>query len=389
MGLLEQTIGTLRFKSPIILGAGPLSDRPDLILAAAENGAGAVSIKQTAYRPARGVRKMTAERGNHLFTPSDRRLDIHKAATLLRQVKGHTDIPLFVSMLGDGADTATWAELGIQLQDAGADALELNFACPNLPDARAPDDSPLKLGAAISKDPDMAGAIIEAVAKAVSIPVWAKFSGEGVDYVQVAQKAADGGVDGLVLFCSPRGAFPINIYAGGRPAVAELEKCSFGGLNGPAIRRQSLRVVAEVAAARPGIPIMGGGGVSRFEHVVENIMYGASLCFVFTEVMLNGFEAIGRLNQGLEGFMEQQGYAGIEAMRGLALGHVVGNKDLEPVIGPPAKVDAEKCTGCGSCARIAFCRAITMQDKRPQVDAALCECCGLCASVCPRKAIGF
>ncbi len=53
---------------------------------------------------------------------------------------------------------------------------------------------------------------------ALSIPVWPKLSGEGIDSASVAAAASKAGATGAVLFYSPRGAFPIDIYRGGRPA---------------------------------------------------------------------------------------------------------------------------------------------------------------------------
>ena len=388
MSTLEQTIGGIRFKSPLVIGAGPLSDRADLIVRAAQCGAGAVSIKQTAWsEPKPGVRKMYAKRGGYFFNPSDRRLNPQRTAELIRQVRESTDIPLFVNILGAGTDVDTWVALGQQMQEAGANALELNFACPNPPAKTA--TGGFQYGASMSREPEMAATIISALSKAVQIPVWVKFSGDGTDTPALCKAAEAAGVGGITAFCSPRGAFPIDIYRGGRPKLADLEQCSFGGINGASIRPASNRVVAEAAQAAPNTPIMGGGGISSFEHVVETIMYGASLTFLFTHVMLEGFEVLTGLNEQLLRFMEENGYSTIDDMRGQSLNYLVPNSALDPAIGPPAKINPDLCRGCGTCAKIAFCRAIEMQGKLAVVKEEKCECCGLCASLCPVKAISF
>ena len=388
MSTLEQTIGGIRFKSPLVIGAGPLSDRAQLIKQAADCGAGAVSIKQTAWsEPRPGVRKMYAQRGGYFFNPSDRRLNPQRTVELIRQTRELTDIPLFVNILGAGTDTDTWVALGQQMQKAGAYALELNFACPNPPAKTAVGG--FQYGASISRDPQMAATIISALKQAVDIPIWVKFSGDGTDVNSLCRAAAQAGADGITAFCSPRGAFPIDIYQDGRPKLADLTQCSFGGINGAAIRPASNRVVAESAQAAPGVPIMGGGGISAFEHVVETIMYGASLTFLFTQVMLEGFEILTKLNEQLLRFMEDHHYETIDAMRGKTLKYIVPNSALDYAIGPPAKIDPNKCRGCGTCAKIAFCRAIELQGKLAVVNEEYCECCGLCASLCPAKAISF
>lgn len=387
MADIAQLIGGLRFKSPFIVSSGPLSDRLDLVKKAEECGAGAVSLKRTDWSQSKqGVRKMYSEKGKFFFNPSDRRLELDKAVKLLHQIKQSVDMPVFANILGDGDDTETWVSLGKVMQEAGADALELNFACPN---PKAQSDQKAKMGAAISSDPDMVFSIVNALTSVLKIPVWVKFSGEGVNSVSICRMAQKAGSAGLVLFSSPRGAFPIDIYNGGRPIIADLSACSFGGINGPAIRAMSNRVVAEVANAVPGIPVMGGGGISSFADAVETIMFGASLTFVFTHIMLEGFEVISKMNTQLKSFMDEFGYRSIEDMKGLALRNLIANSELDPAIGPPAKIDMTRCVGCGICEKIAFCRAISIQDKKAVVEQNLCECCGLCASLCPKNAIYF
>jgi len=387
MADISQLIGDIWFKSPIIVSSGPLSDRLDLIKKAEECGAGAVSIKRTDWSQSKqGVRKMYSEKGKFFFNPSDRRLALDDTVRLLHQVKQSVEIPVFANILGDGNDTETWVSLGKVMQEAGADALELNFACPN---PKAQSNQKAKMGAAISSDPDLVFSIVNALTSVLKIPVWVKFSGEGVNSVMICRMAQKAGAAGLVLFSSPRGAFPIDIYNGGRPKIADLGACSFGGINGPAIRAMSNRVVAEVSGAVPGIPIMGGGGISSFTDAVETIMFGASLTFSFTHIMLKGFDVISKMNTQLKSFMEEFGYQSIADMRGLALRNLIANSELDPAIGPPAQIDLSLCVGCGICEKIAFCRAISIENKKAVVEKSLCECCGLCASLCPKHAISF
>lgn len=388
MADITQKIAGINFSSPFMVAAGPLTDRVDLIVEAAKNGAGAVSLKRTDFSQSKpGVRKMYAQRGNYFFNPSDRRLEMHETIRLIEQVKRRTDIPVFANILADGEDLQSWVALGKAMEEAGADALELNFACPN---PKAPSGSGTnKFGAAISRDTQLACSIIQTMTSALSIPVWPKLSGEGIDSASVAAAASKAGATGAVLFYSPRGAFPIDIYCGGRPRIADLIQCSFGGINGPAIREMSSRVIAEVALKLPDLPIIGGGGISDFRHGVEKIMFGASLIFLLTHLILEGIAEIRKMNEQLSRFMDENGYNTIQDMRGLALAHIIPNSELEPHIGPPAKIDASCCVGCGACAKISTCQAITVVSGRAVVDEGQCECCGLCASVCPCAAISF
>lgn len=390
MSTLEQIIGGVTFKSPIVVAAGPLTERFDLIKKASDCHAGAVVIKQTPFsEPRPGVRKMYAEKGGYFFNPSDRRLNYNKCADLVKKVKDYTDMPVFVNILGDGADVDSWYFLTELLENAGADGVELNFACPNPPGKIGASGAGFQYGASVSQIPELAHAIISGLTQKAKIPVWPKFSGDGTDTAALVKAAERANAAGVVAFCSPRGAFPIDIYNGGKPKMAAMDACSFGGINGPAIRQTSLRVVAQAAKAAENIPICGGGGITKPEHAIETIMYGASLAFMFTHIMLEGFEVIPRFNDWILKFMEDQGYETINDMRGLALKYEIPGNELDYAIGPKAIVDAQKCAGCGSCAKIGFCRAISMNDGKAVVEAELCESCGLCASICPKKAITF
>ncbi|MBQ9029822.1 MAG: tRNA-dihydrouridine synthase [Parasporobacterium sp.] len=390
MSTLQQRIGSIVFRSPVTVGAGPLTGRLDLLKKAADCGAGAVSIKQTPFsQPRPGVRKMYAERGGYFFNPSDTRLDYRETVDMVKAIKDTTDMAVLVNILGDGANVDSWIFLADLMEQAGADGVELNFACPNPPDKLGNNGGGYQYGASISQYPDLAGTVISGLTSAVRIPVWVKFSGEGTDTAALSRTAQKSGAAGMVAFCSPRGAFPIDIYQGGRPKMAAMQECSFGGINGPGIRKPSQRIVAEAYKAAPSLPIIGGGGISKPEHAIETIMFGADLIFMHTQIMLEGFEIIPKFNDFLLRFMEEQGYDTISQMKGLALKHEIPANELDYTIGPPAQVDTERCVGCGTCAKIAFCRSITLEDGKAKVDPALCECCGLCASLCPKQAIRF
>lgn len=390
MSTLEQRIGNVVFKSPVTVGAGPLTGRPDLLKKAAECGAGAVSIKQTPYsQPRPGVRKMYAERGGYFFNPSDTRLDYRKTVDMIEQIKDTTDMPILVNILGDGLNVESWVFLADLFERAGADGVELNFACPNPPDKLGAGAEGYQYGASISHHPELARQIISGLTQEVRIPVWVKYSGYGTDIASLARIAWESGAAGITAFCSLKGVYPIDIYQGGKPRMAAMDSCSFGGINGPAIKEASKRVVADAHKAVPALPIIGGGGISKPEHAIETIMFGADLVFMHTQIMLEGFEIIKEFNDSILRFMEEQGYDSIADMKGLALKYEIPVNELDYTIGPPAKVDPEKCVGCGICEKIAFCRSIHLSGGKAQVEEELCECCGLCASVCPRKAISF
>lgn len=87
-------------------------------------------------------------------------------------------------------------------------------------------------------------------------------------------------------------------------------------------------------------------------------MYGAEAVQLCTSVIQNGFGIAKTILDGLERFMEEQGYESIHEMAGLACRYVCapGEMDYRDVA---ARIDEEKCTGCRLCTKIASCNAIS------------------------------
>ena len=128
MDKLGQKVGGIYYKSPITVASSPLTDHVDLIKQAEDNGAGAVSTKLTIIKsPVKGVRRMFAERGLYSFNPSDKRNELDEGLDLVRKTKEQTDIVVLTNISGNGDDIDSWIHIGKAMEEAGADALELNF----------------------------------------------------------------------------------------------------------------------------------------------------------------------------------------------------------------------------------------------------------------------
>jgi len=202
----------------------------------------------------------------------------------------------------------------------------------------------------------------------------------------VAKACASSGVDVLNIHAGGRAAPGLDIYNGGKPKIAGLVNgASFGGTTGPWSRLLSNRFVAEVKLAT-SLPIIGGGGIFEWQHIVESIMYGSSLIQVCTSLMLKGFKEITKWLTALQDFMEQSAYPDVPSFCGIALKYICEPKDLQ-IVSVVAEVNEEKCNGCGSCANIGHCEAITIEAKKAHVRIEECIGCGTCTAICPKSAI--
>lgn len=137
--------------------------------------------------------------------------------------------------------------------------IEVNISCPNVHNG----------GMAFGTDPDNAAAITRAVKSATSKPVFTKLSPNVTDITEIARACEDAGADGLSL---------INTILGMRIDIRKRQPVlanKVGGFSGPAIFPIALRMVWQVAHA-VSIPLIGMGGISTAEDVIEMMMAGAT-----------------------------------------------------------------------------------------------------------------
>ena len=137
--------------------------------------------------------------------------------------------------------------------------IEVNVSCPNIHNG----------GMTFGTDPESAAEITRTVKKATGKPVFIKLSPNVTDIVSIAGACEDAGADGLSLINTVLG-MRIDIRSR-KPVLAN----KVGGFSGPAVFPLAVRMVWQVAHA-VGIPVMGMGGISSAEDVIEMMMAGAS-----------------------------------------------------------------------------------------------------------------
>lgn len=156
------------------------------------------------------------------------------------------------------------AEALIPVQDA-LTAVEINVSCPNLEDRRK----------MFAHSCQSAAMVIHAT-DVLSVPRWAKLSPNVSDIAEIAGAAGEAGADAVTLTNTLLGL--VLDPATGRPVLGG----GGGGVSGPAMRAVSLRAVFDVAAAHPGLPIVGVGGIAHAEDAVQYLRAGASAVQVGT-----------------------------------------------------------------------------------------------------------
>ncbi len=158
------------------------------------------------------------------------------------------------------SSAAEFAELAdILTAEEGVAALEVNISCPNVHEG----------GILFGQDPAMAAKVTEAVCKVSrNTPVMVKLSPNVTNIVEIA-RAVEGAGAHMISCINTLSGMGVNVRTR-RPALANI----IGGLSGPSIKPVALRCVWQVAKA-VNIPVVGLGGISSAEDVLEFILVGA------------------------------------------------------------------------------------------------------------------
>ena len=152
--------------------------------------------------------------------------------------------------------------------------IEVNVSCPNVHGG----------GMSFGTDPEAAAEVTAAVKKVTTKPVFMKLTPNVTDIVTVAKACEDAGADGISLINTMLG-MRIDLWRQ-KPVIAN----TMGGFSGPAIFPVALRMVYQVAKA-VRIPVIGMGGVSTAEDVIEMMMAGATAVEVGAANLVNPFAA--------------------------------------------------------------------------------------------------
>ncbi len=167
--------------------------------------------------------------------------------------------------------------------------LEVNISCPNVHAG----------GVNFGSDPDGAYQVISAVKKAVNKPVIAKLTPNVTDIVSIAKACESAGADGVSLINTLLG-MRINLR-NRKPVIAN----TMGGYSGPAVFPVAVRMVYQVAKA-VNIPVIGLGGISSAEDVIEMMLAGATAVQVGSANLVDPY-ACKKIIEDLPHTMEKYG----------------------------------------------------------------------------------
>ena len=206
------------------------------------------------------------------------------------------DVPLVVSISAQTADD--FARICERVSVPGVDAIEANISCPNIKED----------GKAFAMRPSTTHAVMTKLRGASDLPLWAKLSPNTGETIEVAMAAEEAGADALVV-SNTLLSMAIDIHSR-KPKLGNL----MGGLSGPSLKPIALRMAYQCAKS-VNIPVIGCGGISTVEDIVEYLIAGATAVQVGTATFINP-NAMVTLLAELEAFLQNQNIQNVSELVG-------------------------------------------------------------------------
>jgi dihydroorotate dehydrogenase (fumarate) len=302
MATLKTNYLGIELKNPVVVAACSLSSKVDTIKQVDELGAGALVIRslfeEQIRHEAGELDEMLGQGADYIseslsFFPRVEHAGPKQHLLWIEKARAAVEMPLIGSINAVTPDA--WADYARQMESAGVNAIELNTY-------------------AIQADVDRSGADIEkqltdtvaAVRAQVSVPVAVKLSPFYTSTANVAASLEQAGASGLVMF---------NRFF--QPEIDPDKETLFTRMSWS--RRDEMRVPLRWIAllyGRTGLDLIGNTGVEDASDIVRYVLAGAAAVQVATALYRNKVSYISQLLQGLESWMDEKGYADIDAFRG-------------------------------------------------------------------------
>lgn len=303
MNLTTNYLG-LVLKNPIVASSSPLSHTVDSIRRLEDTGAAAVVMYSLFeeqigfdsyyidYHLTQGVDSY-AEAISYFPDMQSYNVGPDEYLKLIRRAKEAVDIPIIASL--NGTSVGGWTDYATLIEDAGADALELNvYYLPTSTDITGTEVEALYLN------------ILSAVREAVTIPVAVKLSPFFSSTANIASRLADRGADGLVLF---------NRFYQPDFDLENLEVTPRLVLSNSNELRLPLRWVA-ILYGRVNADLAITSGIHTTQDVIKGLMAGAKVTMMASELLQNGVRRIAQVLNELVTWLNEHEYQSVMQMIG-------------------------------------------------------------------------
>jgi dihydroorotate dehydrogenase (fumarate) len=294
----------LKLSGPIVVSSTPLSESLDNVRRMEDSGASAIvltSLFEEQLALESGALDEDLSRGTESFPESlgylpdleDYRMTHEVYLEHIRRCKEATAIPIIASL--NGATTGGWVRFAQEMEEAGADAIELNTYALATNRSQTANELELQLLA-----------LTDSVCKAVKAPVAVKLSQSFTSLPNLAGRLDDAGARGVVLF---------NRFYQPDFDIETLEVRPTLHFSTPAELLPRLHWAA-ILYGHLNADIAITGGVHTAEDVLKAIMAGGTVAMMASALHIHGIEHIGRVLADMEYWLEKREYSSLVETRG-------------------------------------------------------------------------
>ncbi len=416
---LKTKRGTLLLRNPILPGSSELAIDEGTVKLCVDNEVGAVVTKSIFKQ----LPEMITTLSRPWAFPLDRFGPDHKGAWILqagvpspertpeevvekrvpkwKKMCQDAGIPLIVSILDEVP--AHWPYLAKLVEEAGADAIEMDASCPLGKVFYSEGKAPVVFSEDMWADLEVAKKIIRGVRDVTKVPIGAKLS---LFHNPVALHALTWEAEGL-SFISGHNALPtagVFIDTDKEEVLGTPGQACY--IAGPTMVPLSLSRLAYVLQV-VDLPVIGVGGIYSTSDVVQYLLLGCSAVQVCSAAYFRGHRVFKELVDGLRGWMEQHGYTRIDQFQGklrddatclkaewgerygyrlqpAQQGMLLHDLNPSPVV---VRVNMETCTLCGVCDQMCLYDSIHVDLDKQVVNLRdeTCNGCGMCVGLCPEN----
>ena len=308
MNLSTKYMG-LELKNPFIVGSSRITGDTKTIRQCIDAGASAIVLKsmfeeQITLEAESHLRKA---RGGDIYywfpEAKDKVVGLSVEANLenylnfISDLKAESDVPIISSI--NCITPEGWPKFASAIQEAGADALELNIAI-----------FPFNASQSSTEIEKLYIDILKAVKKEVTIPVSVKLGYYFTNLCSIAHELVDNGADGLVLF---------NRYFRPDIDINTMDVIADDYLSKPEETNIPLRWIALMTGNKLNCDLVASTGVHTHEQAIKQILVGAKAVQLCSTLYINGNHVIRDLVEGLDKWMEENKFLTIEDFRGKSL----------------------------------------------------------------------
>jgi dihydroorotate dehydrogenase (NAD+) catalytic subunit len=296
---LSIQLDEIQLRNPTMLASGILGISQSIFERLYDENIGGIVTKSISVDPMKGYPNPTViplGGGNYLNAVG---LSNPGAYAFSKELSQNKNIPIFISLVGSSErDFAKMIKVFDSLNIIG---YEINLSCPHVS----------KMGMEVGDDPEAVSKIVSTVRMNTKKPISVKVGVGSVDVIELARIAIDAGANMITAINTLR-AMSIDVET-----MMPILSNRIGGLSGTAIKPIGIRCVYEISKNLK-VPVIGCGGVSTWQDVIEYMLAGASAVQIGSVLGSAGPRIFNSITKDLKKYVERKGLMKISEIVGIA-----------------------------------------------------------------------